>query len=62
VGEEGEGTFAVQIQNPLQSRKQRLVRLSEASDGSALIGDEVTAASEKKLKFGDVLLTWLDQQ
>jgi hypothetical protein len=49
VGEEGEGTFAVHIQSTLQSRKQRHKRLSEASDGSALIGNEVAAASEEEL-------------
>jgi hypothetical protein len=38
--------------------KQRQKSFSEASDGSALIGDEVAAAPEKKLQLGDLLLTW----
>jgi hypothetical protein len=58
VREEGQGTFAIQIQSPLQSRKQRQKRLSQASDGSALVGDEVATASEQKLQLGDLLLTW----
>ncbi len=60
VSEEDKGTFAVQIQCPLQSRKQRQKRLSEASDDSALIGDEVATASEEKLQLGDLFFTWLE--
>jgi hypothetical protein len=59
VAEEGEWTFAVEIQRSLQSGKQRQKCLSKASDGSALVGDEVSASSEQKLQFGDLLLTWL---
>ncbi len=58
VSEEGERTFAVQIQSPFQSRKQRQKRLSEASDGSTLVGDEVAAASEEELQLREPLLTW----
>jgi hypothetical protein len=32
--------------------------LFEASDGSALVGDEVAAPSEQKLQLGDLLFTW----
>jgi hypothetical protein len=60
TSEEDEGTFAVQIQSPLQSRKQRQKCLSKASDGSAPVGDEVTAAPEKKLQFGELFLAWLE--
>ena len=49
VAQEGEGTFAVQIQCSLQSRKQRQKRLSKAGDGPALVGDEVATASEEEL-------------
>ncbi len=60
VREEDKRTFAVQIQCSFQCRKQRQKCLSEASDGSALVGDEVAAASQEKLQLGDLLLTWLE--
>ena len=60
VGDQRQSSPPVQIQCPLQSRKQRQKRFSEASDGSALVGDEVAAASEEKLQLGDLLLTWLE--
>ncbi len=60
VGEENEGSFAVHIQCPLQSGKQRQEGLSEAGDDSGLVGNEVTTASEEKLQLGDLLLTWVE--
>jgi hypothetical protein len=60
VGEKGERTFAVHIQSPLQSRKQGQKCLSETSDGSALVNNEVAAASEEKLQFGELFFTWLE--
>ena len=60
MGEEGEGTFAVHIQSPLQSWKQRHKRLSEASYDSVLVGDEVATASEEELQFGELFFTWLE--
>src|SRR5215217_5133182 len=58
VGEEDKGTSPVQVQRSLQGWKQRQESLSEAGDGSGLVGDEVAAVSEKKLQFGDLFLTW----
>ena len=56
MSEEDQGTFAIHIQSPLQSCKQRHQRLSEARDGSTLVRNEVTAASKEKLQLGDLLL------
>ncbi len=60
MSEEGQGTFAVQVQSSLQSRKQRQKGFSETSDGSALVGNEVATASEEKLQLGDLFFTWLE--
>ena len=60
VGQEGERIFAIQIQSPLQSRKQRQKCFSKAGDSPALVGDEVATASEEELKLGDLMFTCLE--
>jgi hypothetical protein len=57
VSEEDKRTFAVQIQCSLQRRKQRQKHFSQASDGPALVDDEVSAASEQELQLGELLFT-----
>jgi hypothetical protein len=49
------GPLLLKIQRSLQSGKQRDKGLSEASDGPALVGNEVAAASEQKLQLGELL-------
>jgi hypothetical protein len=55
VGKQGERATPVEVQCPLQSRKQRKKRLfSEASDAASFVGYEVASASEQELEFGKI--------
>ena len=60
MSEEGQGTFAVQVQSPLQCWKQRQKGFSQASDGPTLVGNEIATASKQKLQLGDLLFTWFE--
>jgi hypothetical protein len=53
VSYQGEGAPVVQVQRPLQGRKQRKKSFSEAGDGAGLVGDEIPAtAGDEELQLG----------
>jgi len=54
VAQQGEGALVGQVEAALQGRKEGQERLSEASDGAGLVGDEIPAAGEKELKLGEL--------
>jgi hypothetical protein len=47
VGQKGEGTSPIEIQRPLQSRRQRQECLAKAGYGPVLVEDEIAATPEQ---------------
>src|SRR5215216_1969101 len=56
VRDKGKSTPTVEVQSPLQGRERGQKRLSEAGDGPAPVGDEVSAAGEEDLQLSELSL------
>jgi Transposase len=54
VANQSEGTPVVEVQRPPKSRKEGQQGVSETVDGAGLVGDEISAAGEQELQFGQI--------
>ena len=60
VAHQDEGALGVQVQCPLQGRKEGKEDVPETIDGAGPVGDEVPPTGEQELQFGEVALAGND--